>query len=317
MANLHRPIMVEKERRRRRRISGASDEKSRGDKEPQRPTIHELRSLRTDLYTAGPPLRRTVVSPRMTSSSSSKSVVSRSRSKSISGSKHRKVLPHSSRNDVLPRKRKKSKSKQGDEPPVYVYGDPRSRTSPSDKRLKEIRILGREVESDDSDEKEESMSVISEEPRAKPREKKIRVVYVNRGAPRLSERSPHRHGDDEIEVSYGNEGKGSGKPHRSSTLSTNRHSTQSFGPLDILRRFINAVLHHQNHELTYTDRTLSGRDARTDERPSLRRSSTTASSIPTRSQHEGSKSGHSSSRPASFFGFFTSPVVKHQEAPRL
>lgn len=224
--------------KRRKSVDIGSVERSasrRGDIEERRPTLDELRSLRRDNFIGGTS-RRTAPAPRMVSAAVSRSGSTTSRSIS---SKHRVKRSSSHRvdSDGKVRRKKRTTSKDGDSPQIYVYGSPKETRERKSSRIQsETRTLGRDDDSCDSVEGIDVLPVVSEEPELKPKTRKIRVIYVDDDKARSSRHSSRRTLIDH-ETSTKDRVKVVEKPlHRSNTTNSRRSTILS--PLEGLKRCV-------------------------------------------------------------------------------
>lgn len=162
-------------RRRRRSYSELEDEtlyKSRGkEKGTLEPNVSEVRRVRVERLGSSTSTRRTAATPKMTSESHATFPSLKS------ASSHRRKDHRRSTVSTKHRTRRKSTSK-GDSTPTYVYGTPAGRSQSSRITISEIRKLGRDGESTESEEDGENVATHSEPVREKPKKRKIRVVYI-------------------------------------------------------------------------------------------------------------------------------------------
>jgi len=203
---------------------------------------------------------------------------SASHSRPVSKYRHKSAHVHRSKTEVKQHTRRKSISKNDDS---SHYSKTRSST---------IKISERRREDDSSDSDEDgAMSTVSEESEwereQKPKERKVKIIYVKSERPRSSRRSLREVASDE---------KTSKGEVKVTTKSLNRSATSS-------------------HRI----RSQSAQDVR-ESKPVLKRShSLSQSHLPTKSHHEPPMTNSkATSRRASFFGLFT-PTIKEEKPPRL
>jgi hypothetical protein len=241
----------------------------------EKPALEDLHGLRSELYSAGSTKRRVVPASSMVSSSILRSSVSHSRP--ISKHRHKSAHVHRSKTEVKQHTRRKSISKNDDS---SHYAKTRSST---------IKISERRREDDSSDTDEDgAMSTVSEESEweRKPKERKVKIIYVKSERPRSSRRSLRDVARDE---------KTSKDEVKVSTKSLNRSNTTS------------------SHRI----RSQSVQDVRESKSVLKRSHSLSQSHLPAKSHHEPPMANSkATSRRASFFGLFT-PTIKEEKPPRL
>ena len=173
MANSQSADGERRVRRRRRSYSELEGEKlykSRGkEKVTLEPDISEVRRIRIDRLEAGSTSRRSSETPKMTS-------VSHATLPSLkSASSHRRRKEHRRSTEETKHSRRRKSTSKDESTTRYVYGKPADRSQSSRITISETRRLGRDGESSES---EEERATQSEPIVEKPKERKIRVVYI-------------------------------------------------------------------------------------------------------------------------------------------
>lgn len=214
--------------RRRAEIGSHADATTtRGDIDVvKKPTLHEVRSTRSHLYTGGRPGRkRTAAAPKMATSRSAVTA-----SKPLSSHRHSKTRSsrHRSDSEAKPRHRAKSSSTEEDRDEVYVYRPPRTKARSSTVRVAEKETVN---DDDDSDDRDGVMSVISEEPSG--HEKKVKYVYVRTDKPKSSVQNSRRRSAGDVKLDKGDNVV---PVKRHSSVSTSRRASSS-QPFDFLKRY--------------------------------------------------------------------------------
>ena len=170
-------------RRRHRSDSELEDEtlyKSRGKaKGTLEPDASEVRRLRVERLEDSTSTGRTAATPKMTSESHETLPSLKS------ASSHRKKDHRRSTVSTKHRTRRKSALKS-DSTPTYVYGTPADTSQSSRITISEIRRLGRDDESSESEEEETGAATHSEPVRQKPKKRKVRVVYIEEDDTKIS-----------------------------------------------------------------------------------------------------------------------------------
>jgi len=230
MAN---PKASDRERGRRRVLNGRAGglDKSRGDIEVvQLPTPEEGSGGRDDLEEAGAMAKRRVVREKRMPTPS----VARSGSPTSTRDSHHRHRSSRRRLATEERHHRRRRSSKDDdyEPPVHVYGPPRSGKRPSRIRYSEVRVLGRSGSHSSSGE-EEPMSVVSEEEAASPRQEDADETQTKAQEPR-EHRRRRRLTEEESAA------RRAAREARESTMSIHRSKTSSprkelLQPLDFLR----------------------------------------------------------------------------------
>jgi hypothetical protein len=192
-------------------------------------TVDELRRTRTDSHSGSSIRRRSVRPSRMVTSSISRS--SFSGVKSSSRHRHKSSGAYRSEAEAKPRRKTRTSSRDEDSH-VYVYGHPKSKDRSSAIRITERR---RSRPGDESDERDEVMSIVSEEsePDDKPKPRKVKVIYVKNEPTRSSKHHVSRKILVDEERPRVKESARS--QHRSHTTVSRRPSS-TIQPLDMLRR---------------------------------------------------------------------------------
>jgi hypothetical protein len=273
------------------------------------PVVSEVPRLRVERLEGSTSTRRSVATPKMTSEShatlpSLKSVTSHRR-------RH-----DSRRSTVSTKQRTKRKSiPKDDSTPTYVYGTPADRSQSSRITTTETRKLGREGESSVSEDEDGEEDATHSEPiREKPKKRKIRVIYVDDEEPKSSKPREHRVKlDREIRDRPRDchESVGRSRAHPTRRKSVVEERLASLPKRYVVRTFVDA----RPDPAVY--RSASTRDLSSEARPSLRRSNTTTSHVPTiKSPYDPSLAGTTaSSRRSSFLGNFFGPTVQHHHEP--
>jgi hypothetical protein len=277
---------AQRERRRKRSIgSDPKPYKACRDIEALGKTaLEDLCGLRSELYSTGFTRHRVVPASSMVSPYISRSSLSHSRP--VSKNRHKSAHVRRSETEAKQHTRRKSISKNNHSS-YYVYVPPLPKARSSTIKISERR---REDDSSNTDD-DEATSTVSEESELeqeqKPKERKVKIIYVNSERPRSSRRNSLRDVVNDEKTSK-DEVKASAKSsHRSNTTSSHRTRSQS------------------------------ARDVRAS-KPVIKRShSLSQSHLPTKSHYEPSMmNSKATSKRASFFGIFT-PTIKEEKPPRL
>ena len=184
MANSQSADGERRVRRRRRsygELEGDKSSKSRGKETVTlEPNSSEVRGIRIDRLEAGSTLRRSSETPKMSSDSHATLP-----SLKPASSHRRRKENHRSPEETTHRRRRKSTSKD-DSTTTYVYGKPADRSQSSRITISETRRLGRDGESSES---EEERPTHSNPVKEEPKQRKIRIVYIDEESkPRHKER---------------------------------------------------------------------------------------------------------------------------------
>ena len=303
-------------RRRRRSYSGLDDRnlyKSRGEEKiTLEPDVSEVRRIRIERLEGSTSSRRSVATPKMTSESHAPLPSLKS------ASSHRtRHNPRRSTASTKHRTKRKSTTKD-DSIPSYVYGTPADRPQSSSITISETRKLGRDGESSETEEEDED-ATHSEPIREKPRKRKIRVIYVKEGEESKSSKPYERRVKSDQE--FRDRPRDSHDSVRRSRVHAPRRKSSveerlASPPKRYVFTNVGATAFN-----SATHRSASTRDLPSEARPSLRRSYTTTSYVPTvKPLYDPSLTGTTSTnRRSSFFGSFFGPSVqsRHHEPEKL
>ena len=300
--------------RRRRRSHGEWEDeklyKSRGEEKiTLEPDVSEVRRIRVERLEGSTSTRRSVATPKMTSESHATLPGLKSTS-----SHRRRKGPQRSTVSTKHRTRRKSNSND-DSTPTYVYGPSADRSQTSRNTISETRKLGRDEESSASeeDEDEENHTTHSGPVREKPK-RKIRVVYVKENS--LKSTKPKERRVKSYKETRDRPKDSSESVRRSRVHTSRRKSVAEERPVSPPKRYVQTIL----ALLMLTSslrRSVSTRDLPSEARPSLRRSATTNSHIPTiKSPYDPSLTGTTATiKRSSFLGSFFGPAVQHHHEP--
>ena len=236
MANAEEADVVRRSGRRKFAEIGSDREpyRLRGDiKREDMSTLDEVRRTRIDSHSDGSTRRRSI-RPRMVTSSILRSTFSGV--KSSSRHRHKSSGTYRSEAEAKPHRKKRTSSRDEDSH-VYVYGHPKSRDRSSAIRITERRRSG---PGDGSDERDEVMSIVSEEsePDEKPKPRKVKVIYVKNESTRSSKH--HTSGKVLVDEERSRV-KESARSHHRSHTTVSRRPSSTIQPLDMLRRYFDLL----------------------------------------------------------------------------
>ncbi|PVH78496.1 hypothetical protein DL98DRAFT_246512 [Cadophora sp. DSE1049] len=269
-------------------LDAASLRRRRLDRlEGQHRRHRQLSSEEEDVFVSTPTLTRTMTTESHATRSSRRDATGSSASEGHKRRGHR---------DEEKRHRRKKRDGEGEDAPAqYVYGAPteKAKSATTTVRVSETRRLGRDGESEEEETVSRSRTV-----KDKPREKKIKVIYVTRDELKTS-----KHKEPRVKtVKEDRPRESESSVHRSRTHQSRRKSVvESLPPSPPRRHTSSRILHSEA-------------------RPALKRSNTTSSHVPSTRSHIPSTAGTSlTAKRSSFMGSFFGPGIQqhHHEPEKL